>query len=367
MNSNNSPWILSARFDCCFILAPAILASLIAVLFSGYFQTFQEMPPWLWLVLIVGIDAGHVYSSLFRTYFDKQAFANQSPLLTLTPLMAWLIGTLLYSIDSLWFWRVLAYLAVFHFIRQQYGFMMIYARHEHNYPKAYRLINKIMLYSATLYPLMVWHTSGRSFNWFVDDDFIVINNPALNAIAGWFFLGLMCCYVLKEVLIWHQFRHFNLPRNVLVIGTALSWHIGIVAYDNDLIFTATNVIAHGIPYYALIWVYGYNCNRMHRNAYTFSWLSKLFSNYTIPFYVGLLFALAYVEEGFWDGFIWREHPYLFALFNNLPGINSAQTLVWLIPLLTVPQATHYVLDAFIWRIHAKNSEWKRILFNAEYR
>jgi hypothetical protein len=42
------------------------------------------------------------------------------------------LGLILYQFGSLTFWSVLALVAVFHFIRQQYGFMRIYARFEPN-------------------------------------------------------------------------------------------------------------------------------------------------------------------------------------------------------------------------------------------
>jgi hypothetical protein len=35
--------------------------------------------------------------------------------------------------------------------------------------------------------------------------------------------------------------------------TGLSWRVGIVALDSDLALTMITVIAHGVPYFALIW------------------------------------------------------------------------------------------------------------------
>jgi hypothetical protein len=40
-----------------------------------------------------------------------------------------------------------------------------------------------------------------------------------------------------------------------MVGTLISWYIGIVHYNNDLIFTFLNVVTHGIPYMALVWMY----------------------------------------------------------------------------------------------------------------
>jgi hypothetical protein len=56
-----------------------------------------------------------------------------------------------------------------------------------------------------------------------------------------------------------------------------------------------------------------------------------------------------VEEGLWDGLVWREHGTVFGWFAHLPTVGSSALLRWVVPLLALPQATHYVLDGFIWR------------------
>lgn len=67
-----------------------------------------------------------------------------------------------------------------------------------------------------------------------------------------------------------------------------------------LAFTATNVIAHGVPYLALIWIYGHNQIAMEgpRSSYISPWISKLFSWKMVPFYIAVLFVLAFLEEAF---------------------------------------------------------------------
>ncbi len=362
MKPNPQPWIFSARFDTWFILAPALLISLTALIFSDPASQLNLLPDGLWLVLIVGIDAGHVYSTLFRTYLVRDELRHRQTLLTLTPILAWLAGCLLYSIDSMVFWRALAYLALFHFIRQQYGFMMIYGRNERDLPRYYKLLDKAAIYLATLYPVIYWHCHQRTFDWFIEDDFLKLNAPWLSFVTGGFYLTVLLAYLVKEIALSCKTRKINRPRNLMLLGTALSWYVGIVAFNNDLIFTACNVIAHGVPYYALVWAYGYKQTRISNSSYVFAWLDKLFNWKTVPLYLFFLFGLAFLEEGIWDGLIWREHWQVFRLFNLLPAVGSSQALAWLVPLLALPQATHYLLDAFIWRLHRKDTEWKKILF-----
>src|SRR5262249_50232049 len=87
-----------------------------------------------------------------------------------------------------------------------------------------------------------------------------------------------------------------------------------------------------------------------------------FSWKMLPVYVGVLALLAYLEEGLWDGFIWREHLSVFPIFNKLPALTDHTTLTWLVPILALPQSTHYLLDGFIWRLREKHPEWTTIAF-----
>lgn len=364
MNLSSSAWIYSARFDICFILAPAFAVSLFAVACSDRLSDLDALPGWWWLILIVGVDAGHVYATLFRTYFVKDELRKRNALLTLLPLFSWLTGSMLYSLGELVFWRMLAYLALFHFIRQQYGFMMIYNRHEVELPRYCRPIDRAAIYLATLYPVIYWHCHARSYTWFTENDFIRIDSNFASRLTGGIYLLVLGLYVIKEGLVWKRAKSFNLARNLLLAGTALSWYIGIVAFDDDLIFTATNVIAHGIPYYALVWAYGHRQSCRSENVYVAAWFAKLFEKKTVLIYLGVLFTLAFIEEGLWDGFIWRdERPFFFA-FEWLPAVQSVHTRAWLVPLLAVPQTTHYLLDAFIWRLHRKHTAWKSVLTKA---
>jgi hypothetical protein len=61
-------------------------------------------------------------------------------------------------------------------------------------------------------------------------------------------------------------------------------------------------------------------------------------------FVGLLWLLAYVEELVWDRGVWHQRSWLFGPAWDLQSLD-----VYLVPLLAVPQITHYVLDGFIWR------------------
>jgi len=351
--ANRTPWIHSAQIDSLFILGPGILVTIAALLLMHNGYGTQEVSAWQWLLLVVGVDVAHVYSTLYRTYLDRDQRQALSMWLWLVPLCAWLASMLLYTISTKLFWSVLAYTAVFHFIRQQYGFVMVYSRHDRSFPAWSRCVDQITIYTATLGPMLYWHTHEKAFTWFVDGDFISLPMWCWNVGARMYGL-ILCSYVVKEIYLAGKGTAFNLPRNAMVLITASSWYVGIVIAQGDLVFTMTNVIAHGIPYIALTCIYkdGEAARMKQRSWYRGSGLLWI---------IGLLLIIAYLEEGMWDGFVWREHLAYFPVFDHLPHIETATLLAIVVPLLTVPQLTHYILDAVIWRLR-DHPEWRRNLF-----
>ncbi len=344
-------WIHSRAFDCSCILAPQFVVALCLLMWSDSARKLGELPPWLWVVLIVGIDVSHVYSTIFRTYLDPRERSRLPDLYKVFPLIAWVVGVVLYSCSPLYFWRAMAYLAVFHFIRQQYGFMMIYG--SQNRTGSARL-DKIAIYSATVYPLLYWHCHSRDFHWFVERDFLSFQAPPIADAGLLAYAAILVSYLVAETLTFIRTGKVNIPKNVLLFATALTWWVGIITFNNDIAFTATNVIAHGVPYLALIWLY-----KMREATITHS-PTILFRKSGIPLYLAALLAIAFIEEAFWDGFVWRDHHQLFSWIWVIEP-PSESMLALIVPLLVLPQFLHYVYDAFLWRLHAGDPQWKTVL------
>lgn len=328
----HSPWVHGPRFDSALILLPPIIAIIAALTLS-----FEKLPLWGWLLFVLGIDVAHVYSTLFKTYFHSEEYKRNQTLFIAIPLICWAVGVFLYTLGPAVFWSVLAYLAVFHFIRQQYGLMRLYSRGEDEVFSAW--MDKFMIYSATVYPIIFWHAHERSFHWFIDGDFFFTLPEWVAQASLWIYLLIIASFVIKEAFLTYQQGSFNLPKNLVVLGTAGSWYVGIVLLDGDFTFTVTNVVAHGIPYMALIW------------AWSAKNQQKVLYRSRGPFiFLGVILTFAYLEEGMWAGLIWREHLEAFNIFAHFPQLEDAPTLSWVVPLLALPQATHYVLDGFIWKL-----------------
>ncbi|MFD0766315.1 hypothetical protein ACFQZI_15740 [Mucilaginibacter lutimaris] len=345
--THKQPWLHSPVIDGIFILSPPFVALLLVACFPTQFQAASTIPVYYWLFLVVFIDVAHVYSTLYRTYFIQGAYKKDA-FLIIIPIACYIVGVLLHTYDGMLFWRVLAYLAVFHFVRQQYGFMRLYSRQE-KVNSTFRFIDNIAIYTATIYPLFYWHFDGnRDFSWFVENDIVSFHSPLLLNIGLGAYLLIITAYIVKELIYVARTKKVNLPRNLLIGGTFLSWYFGIVYYNGDMAFTTLNVISHGIPYMALIWIF--EKRRQGASANENVIVKYTFNKYGGVLYFVLLLALfAYVEEGLWDGMIWKEHGSVFTIFSGLPQISNQQLLALLVPLLALPQSAHYILDGFIWK------------------
>ncbi len=359
------PWLSSAPWDMLLILAPAFLSSLIVIVFRDRLENSHNLPLWAWVCFVLMIDVAHVYATLFRTYFDENAFSKNKTLLTAIPACCWIVGCLLHSINGLLFWTALAYLAVFHFIRQQFGFVALYSRKDPDSFAKFKWLDSTAVYISTIYPILYWHAHlPRNFNWFVEGDFFE-SMPAIVAdVALIVYAAIAILYVSKEMLLLRTTGFLNVPKTLIITGTALSWWVGIVMLNSDMAFTITNVVTHGIPYMALVWLYhrhkGDDVNTKATSKSTNMDKLRVVRDFALTFapaFLVFLLFLAYLEEGLWAGFIWREHLTVFPTFDKLPVISDPTFLSILVPLLSLPQSTHYVLDGFIWRVKDRDSAW----------
>lgn len=349
-----NPWLVSARWDTAVFGGSALLtfALLLAAPLAGGWTA--SAPPWLFLLAVVFVDVAHVWATAYRVYLDPEEWRRRPGLYAGVPLACYVGGVLLYTASAGLFWRVLAYVAVLHFVRQQYGWVALYRRRLGVRSPLDRWLDDAAIYSATLYPLLYWHAHlPREFAWFLKGDFL----PGLpkGAVDVLFpvHIAITAAYTLRQIQLVATGRPVSPGKNLIVATTWLSWYVGIVSLDSDYAFTVTNVLVHGIPYLAFVWVYG-------RSRFRDSPLpvARAFQPGRWWLYLAPLLAVAWCEEWVWDRLVWHEHVTLFPG----PEMTVGQTLLaLLVPLLALPQATHYVLDAWVWRVRPENPDLARHL------
>ncbi len=352
-----SMWLVDPAYDAAFFVLPAIAALVLGAFASRLAEPDGSTPTWAWLALVVAIDVAHVHGTTFRVYLDGAELRRRLGLYVAVPVAAWVGGVFLYSFSALAFWRVLAYVAVFHFVKQQLGWVRLYRHRAGDRSRIDRALDEAAIYVATGYPLISWHTRlPRPFAWLIEGDFVAGLPPIAATVAQAVWIVVLLTFAARQV----QRRLAGAPwftgKILLVATTAATWWAGIVLWQSDFAFTAANVIVHGVPYMAISHRYGVvrwagDPSPTHGESSALGRvLAGLFSPGRFAFFAAALALFAFAEEWLWDGAVWRDHPALFPF----PAFDLSSWQAFIVPLLALPQATHYVLDGYLWRLDGSN-------------
>lgn len=330
-------WLFSPAVDLAVFGGSALLAFAALMIGARNGALAGDAPDWAWVPAVLLVDVAHVYATAFRVYLDPGELRRRPALYAIAPLAGYVAGVMLYAQGAHIFWRVLAYLAVFHFVRQQRGWVRLYRSKAGEVGRIGAFVDAAAIYAATLYPLLWWHANlPRRFWWFVDGDFVRVPEVLLR-IAGPIYLLALGAYGVRAIRVWATGRG-NPGKDLVVATTAACWYVGIVALNSDYAFTVTNVLIHGIPYLALVWAY------VRRRAAEGEGFAIRLAARGVWIFLATLWAAAYLEELVWDRAVWGERAWLFG-----SAWNVAAWRVWIVPALALPQLVHYVLDGFVWR------------------
>ena len=338
--ASTSAWLFGPFTDVAVFAGPVLVSGLLAAWMTGRGE--GELPTWAWAVFVLGIDVAHVWATLYRVYADRQELQRRPELYAGAPLLAYALGFAAYQHSALTFWRLFAYSAAWHFVRQQVGWAALYNRRAGS-PAWEARLDAAALYACTLGPLAWWHAHlPLPFSWFVPGDF-VDGAPAWVGTAALSCAGaVLAAWAVGQAVRASRGGGLFRGRLLLVLSTAAAWGAGIVLAPDDVHFTLFNVAAHGIPYFALLYRYAQGRSSEQGYGPVVSRALRL----GVPGFLAVLLLAAYAEEWLWDTFVWHEHAALFGgTWVSLPeGL-----LALLVPALALPQATHYLLDAFTWR------------------
>ena len=332
-------WLFSPAVDVLAFAGTAVLSCALALLLPSL-GFGADTPPWAFLVFVVCIDVAHVWSTLFRVYLDKAELQRRPLLYAAAPLMAYGLGVAAHAVSAELFWRLLAYVAVWHFVRQQVGWMVLYGRRAGS-SELELWFDRAAMFAATLGPVVWWHAQlPRSFWWFREGDFIAGLPEGVGTLALCLHFTVVLGWLAQALVL----RRFHAGKTLLLFATWLSWFGGIVLAQSDLVFTVMNVSLHGVPY--LVLLRRYAKGRDAEGGYgRLSWLVRA----GVPGFLLLLWGLAFFEEFAWDKLVWHDQPMLFGAGGlELDGA----VLALVVPLLSLPQTTHYLLDGFIWKTRA---------------
>lgn len=352
-------WFLyNASFDLVFFFMPFLLALCFAIWGSYFFPDIVSpinTPLWFFFFTLI-FDVGHVWGTLYRGYFPKENRNRHRLLLIFVPIFSftllmivWWIGY--FSGREIYILPIylLAWFAVFHFIKQQVGFMMLYSRKESSLEGWNTWKNRgdmCMMWIVTLMPMIHWwtHYESISFEWFEAGEFALIADilPTMPYIWMIYFI-LILLYSIFQIILLLSWHRSNPLKYIYLTGTALVWYFGIVHYNSAIVFWFGNIFVHGMNYYGI--VIGSTLKEKEKYPPLFG---KIFFKYIYIFLPLSLVLLAIIEEYSWDQLIWQSRSdifweYLYNVIASPIGISLIVAWLWSI------QLTHYILDRYIWK------------------
>jgi hypothetical protein len=191
---------------------------------------------------------------------------------------------------------------------------------------------------------------------------------------------MLSAWLAEEV--WtHRREGLPLPTGKVLwlLTTGINWYLGIVYFSSEFVFSMTNMVAHGVPYLALIFFYVERKKRLGLGLPTPTPqptpqptpsapnTPRLLTSWRMGRNIALMFALvlliAFIEEYLWDMLVNRDKSAFFEWVMAYPTQPLDDTGLWTaiaVAILSLPQLTHYILDGYIWR-GPNNPHLKKIL------
>lgn len=359
--SDPGRWIVNRPVDLALLAVPTVFTILALCL---PIPTEDAVSPLAFLFLIVAFDVAHVWSTLYLTYANPAVVMRRRLLMALPiPLTIW-FSYRLHLHDPKLFWTLIAYVAIHHFVSQQWGFIALYKfRHQERDPID-KSLDKLALWTGALGPVAYWHTLDVEFDWFGHgEQFLHILPASLRGDILMFMGAVGAIYVARQITHARAGR-FNWGKNLWMLAAWASWGLAVYRLDHPLVSLACVNLLHGIPFLALVWV------RLHRYWKTESdpevrgrsrfvaFLSGTGSarpssrwgwiGLAALFYLPLL-VLGVVEEGAWERYVWGVRL-------DLAWEPNKEQLSFVVALLATPQIVHYILDGWLWKMDGSNPD-----------
>ena len=200
---------------------------------------------------------------------------------------------------------------------------MMIATRQASTPKIERFFDQLAIYSATIFPIVWQHARPYTFGWFTDYDLVRILPMNWAKIAEVLYWIITISYFLYHLLQ----NSFLSKRFIIWITTWFSWSLGFYWFDDMRIVSLVLIaFTHGFPYLILL--------------YSFHNRSTIFQNlnqYKPIFYYGFLLLVSL--------------PRYFLYIKVVDGTLFTETsLIFLVPLLTLPDIVHYIFDTYLWKV-----------------
>lgn len=311
-------WILgNVRKEILFLYLPALISVALAIVYPDL-----GIVSLIYGILATGIiDSGHVYTTVWRTYFHGEERRSHSAYLYFPAIFFLFFAAWFYSgVPHLWAFVV--YATLYHHVRQVYGFSKWYQKLNRRSDK----ISDAFLYTLSVLPMVIYHFRADAISGYYtqNDLFLYPSSPIRTALLIAYLLVLISWLVYEGRLYKKGIREFN---RVISVGFPASIYAFCFLYGK----TITQILfpllfLHGVAYFAVM---GQSLSRTQKR-------------FAAPvFALGIVLLTATVMG---LGESWMEENVIEFEHGEHRLLRSVIAGLWLTPLFC-----HYAFDAIIWR------------------
>lgn len=321
MSNNSNGWIFSRKIDLIVFLLPFI--GLIWFAYMGFnygLDTKESYPHYIRVgfimegIFVLFMDVPHVYATFTRPFIsDVEELRSRKKIYLILPVVI-LFGLLsLDAINPSYVYTTVLYLNIFHFVRQQYGWMKITERKSNVLLSNFRRkFETLTIYTVMIAPIIWWKSNPMvpSHKYFLSQGDMRANLPGMiheyilpgvssNILSELLTKGSL--FILAFFLIgylglvgWDYIKGspINYAKVLVMLTTAAAWSGGIILLNGEVMFLD---ILHVVPYIYLLYSYGYiKVDKLLKPSFIQSVVFK--SKYSFIYYLGLIILLGFAAE-----------------------------------------------------------------------
>ena len=225
-----------------------IIAGVILAPILWYTVGPDELPLWAYAVVVVFCDVGHVWGTLFRCYMDTAENRRRALIYNLSPVLIFAVTFgIHFWLSEAVFWMIVGYTAIFHFIRQQWGFLCLYRARALEVEG--RVADQITHAVGALGPIAVWHADeNRSFDWFMrEDPFLIRLPPWSKNVAIGIYVTIFVSYCVRQMRV----KQVNVGKVATMLFCWVTWAVGVLCPHKLIAVFFLNMF-HAAPSYMIV-------------------------------------------------------------------------------------------------------------------
>lgn len=245
-----SPWIFGRPSkDAAWLILPGFLAIAAGWVLGGNGRSDIASSTWIAIYAFVALgflDSGHVYATLWRTYFHRPERQRSSIYFYLPPLLfagffAWIYGGIPYL------GRLVIYSTLYHNIRQFYGISKWYQKQNRRFDR----LSDFFLYFLCLAPVIVAHFRLDTpwISYYTDHDVLFAPSKSLYDIGLIIYGAGLLVWFIFETERLRRYREWNRMLSLAVPAVIYGSCFLLGRYWLEILLPL--VVAHGAAYLGL--------------------------------------------------------------------------------------------------------------------